>query len=547
MASLPVRSLALSLGLVPLALSGCETPPAPDAGSDAPVAFDAGPPPPPYTCEGEPTVLEGVLGATETVEFDTRMTDERPRDLGLACGNTEAAIRWARQEVIEYLVPGSGPVSVEFSAVNTGTDPNFDTLIQVRRDCSSVPTLAFPPTCFDNATMSEVRSAGAFQAMGGDTLYFIVTGHSSPEPVTGNVDEGTIQVTLTPRANTPPTIISASSILNGAANIISAQANDAEGPIFGFALKLYTAAGQIDFDGDGDGDDQDVLIFQFETVTGSGPYDGNSVITPEMDGYRLADYCRAVGCTEAGIAVFDRQYAVSTFLRTPITDGIVVGVGETCDLTRICGSGLECFAGTCRLTAAAMTACGAASTFPIAVPTEVGVPSVASVTGSIARGMGAFSSPCALGAEPATVSTGREAIYRIDIPNPGTYTLELTTDRPGTNDMNDTLLYVRRGECLDGSPAASVGCNDDISRSIPQSRVTATVTAGVYWAFVEFYRGETAAPFELQATLTLTAAGDAGMPAVDAGMPDAGVPDAGGPDAGDVDAGDIDAPAPSGL
>jgi hypothetical protein len=161
--------------------------------------------------------------------------------------------------------------------------------------------------------------------------------------------------------------------------------------------------------------------------------------------------------------------------------------------------------------------------------------------------MGAFSSPCALGAEPATVSTGREAIYRIDIPNPGTYTLELTTDRPGTNDMNDTLLYVRRGECFDGAPAASVGCNDDISMSILQSRVTATVTAGVYWAFVEFYRGETAAPFELQATLTLTAAGDAGMPAVDAGMPDAGVPDAGGPDAGDVDAGDIDAPAPSGL
>jgi hypothetical protein len=408
-----------------------------------------------------------------------------------------------------------------------GTDPNFDTLVQVRRDCSSVPTQAFPPTCFDDSTMTEVRSRGAFQAMGGDTLYIIVTGHSDPEPVTGNVDEGAIQVTLTPRANTPPTIVSASSILSGAANIISASATDAEGPVFGFALKLYTAAGQIDFDGDMDGDDDDVLIFQFESVTGTGPYDGTSTITPDMDGYRLADYCRAVGCTDAGIAVFDQQYAVSTFLRVPITDGVIVGVGETCDLTRLCASGLECFLGTCRITAAAMTACGAAVDFPITQPTMVGVPSVGTTIGMITRGMGAFASPCtaATGTDPVTVSTGREAIYRLEIPAPGRYTLNLTTDRPGTADMNDTLLYVRRGDCWDGRPASTVGCNDDISGTNLQSTLSLMVTEGVYWIFVEFYRGETEAPFELEASLTLTAAGDAGMPA----------------DAGDVDAGDIDA------
>jgi hypothetical protein len=167
----------------------------------------------------------------------------------------------------------------------------------------------------------------------------------------------------------------------------------------------------------------------------------------------------------------------------------------------------------------------------------VGMPTTGSVIGSIARGMGAFASPCtaASGTDPATISTGREAIYRLEIPNPGTYTLALTTDRPGTADMNDTLLYVRRGECWDGSPMASVGCNDDISGSNLQSQLNLTVTAGVYWILVEFYRGETAAPFELEATLTLTAAGDAGMP-VDAGV-DAGETDAGEMDAGDLDAG----------
>jgi hypothetical protein len=253
------RSLALvpvSCVLLASSLVGCDPAVVPDAGTDAPVMRDAGPPPPPYTCEGTPTRVTGVLGATESVTFDTTMTTTRPRDLGLRCGNASAEVRWARQEVVEYVVPGSGPVAIEFSSVNSVTSPTFNTVIQVRRSCSEVPDQAFPPTCIDDTTRTEVRASGAYQAMGGETLYFIITGYSDPEPVTGEVDEGPIQVDFTPRSNTPPTITSASAAISGPAMAFSATANDAEGPIFGFALQLFTAAGQIDLEGDGDADSQ---------------------------------------------------------------------------------------------------------------------------------------------------------------------------------------------------------------------------------------------------------------------------------------------------
>ena len=76
---------ALSL-LVVAALGGCApTPVGTDAGpaeTDAPPVVDAGPPPPPYTCDGDVTVVDGVLGTTASLTLDIAMTPERPRDLG---------------------------------------------------------------------------------------------------------------------------------------------------------------------------------------------------------------------------------------------------------------------------------------------------------------------------------------------------------------------------------------------------------------------------------------------------------------------------------
>lgn len=531
------RSLALvpvSCVLLASSLVGCDPAVVPDAGTDAPVMRDAGPPPPPYTCEGTPTRVTGVLGATESVTFDTTMTTTRPRDLGLRCGNASAEVRWARQEVVEYVVPGSGPVAIEFSSVNSVTSPTFNTVIQVRRSCSEVPDQAFPPTCIDDTTRTEVRASGAYQAMGGETLYFIITGYSDPEPVTGEVDEGPIQVDFTPRSNTPPTITSASAAISGPAMAFSATANDAEGPIFGFALQLFTAAGQIDLEGDGDADSQDVIVFAWETVSGTGPYEGTSVITPEADGYRLADYCTAVGCTEVGISVFDRQYSSSAFLRVPITAGELGGVGDPCDgVSLVCTRGLTCALGFCQLTPAVTAACAAATPLALDGPFD-STPATVAVTGTVSLGGGTFNSPCSNGSDPIADSAGREAIYRLEITTPGTYTLALSTQGAVTG-MGNTILYVRGADCWDSRMTNSIGCNDDVGGSNRASTLSATVMPGIYYIFVEFRAG-TAGPFELSATLTRTG------PAIDGGIMDAGVPssDAGDPDAG-ADAG-VDAP-----
>ena len=86
----PVHALApciLScLGFGPLA--GCDAPaPSLDAGlvADAPAPRpDGGPPPPPYACDGEVTMLDGVLGDTASIDLDISMTPERPPPTPLA-------------------------------------------------------------------------------------------------------------------------------------------------------------------------------------------------------------------------------------------------------------------------------------------------------------------------------------------------------------------------------------------------------------------------------------------------------------------------------
>ncbi len=81
------RSLALvpvSCVLLASSLVGCDPAVVPDAGTDAPVMRDAGPPPPPYTCEGTPTRVTGVLGATESVTFELMSMDSKDRTVPMA-------------------------------------------------------------------------------------------------------------------------------------------------------------------------------------------------------------------------------------------------------------------------------------------------------------------------------------------------------------------------------------------------------------------------------------------------------------------------------
>ena len=128
-----LRFVTLTSALV--ALAGCDSAPPAMEMPDAAIP-DAGPPDagPPLTCTSTVSV-DGMMGGTVSVTFDTAMTMTRPRDLGLACGNNDPELRWAPQEVIELRVPGTGPVAIEIDTNNAGTDAAFNTVVQVRTDC----------------------------------------------------------------------------------------------------------------------------------------------------------------------------------------------------------------------------------------------------------------------------------------------------------------------------------------------------------------------------------------------------------------------------
>jgi hypothetical protein len=489
--------LALSLPLLSLAgaAAGCGSTPAPapidatfpDAAIVLPVDDRADP------CDA-PMAVTGTMGTPSEVMLDTTMVDTRPRDLGLACGNVTAR-RWARQQVIEYTVPGTGPMGVSISTANMGTDRNFNTVVQVRRECRVAPP-TFPQSCFDDAGM-EVRAVGGAQAMGGDTLFIYVTGYSEPEAVSGQVDEGRVLVTITAAPNTAPTIESGSLRLINNDSRIEAQGMDPEGNVLGVTLGLLNASGRLDFNGDGVGNDLDVFDFRFGDLSGMTSWDGRVDISG-ME-LRFAEVCRDPGvqCTEAVLVAYDTAFATSAPRRVPVQDATVVGIGETCDDDHVCASSLVCNAMmVCEPTPAVTAACMAAA--PITIAEPMGTATTGSATAMIPAGAGGtFVAPagCAMasGGDP---TAGQERIFSVAVPA-GTFDLTFQTDRPGTG-MTDTVLYVR-GEC--GDPTSNLGCQDDIARGTLGSLVSVmNATEGTYFAFVETYGGA-GGPVEIQATL----------------------------------------------
>lgn len=311
-------------------------------------------PPIPYACDGEITRVVGMMDATESLTFDTTMTPERPRDLG-PCGNTSTTASWARQEIIEYLVPGTGPVAVRFDTRFSETTPGFNTLVQVRTDCHRIPVGTFPPTCFDDSG-GEPRASGAVTVTGGDTLYFVVTGYSDPPPAAGQFEEGVVRIDLRPSVNTAPTIDDGGVVfvgrplVGGRANdaaLVDVVARDAEGTLTGYTISLTTVRGRVDLNGDGEISDDDVIVLNFDALLGTGPYLGRGEVTPFDDGWQIAAFCRTAGCTEIGIRVIDQGYAVSGEFRASVGEGTEVGRDLACDRTNVCLTGLACIAGIC--------------------------------------------------------------------------------------------------------------------------------------------------------------------------------------------------------
>lgn len=468
---------ACALGLI-----ACDSDPEVDAGPPdsgaAPV--DGGPS---FTCASAIEVT-GVLDDVVSQTVDTTMVDEAPRDLGLTCGNPSAELRWAPQAVIAFEVPGSGPVAVQFSTINEVTPPEMAVVVQARHDCEMVPEQSFPSPCFGPLEPRvEWRAQGAVPAMGGETLYFVVTGYTDVSEVApGVVDRGPVRIDFTVSANEKPTLDAADLVLIGADLRADASGSDADGNVTALLTNYYDEAGLLDLYGTGAPTESNSLFaipLDDPAPTGTSWTGGAWVrSTPDDMRTQLGEYLIARGATMARVIAVDDLNGVSEPLMVPLVQAEIVGYGETCGAARRCDVGYTCGAGgTCEASAAAMAACGAATDAMLPAFTDQAV--TVTVTDTTGTDPGNFD-PLA-GCVGAGEAAGDESVYQVDVAS-GTFDLLLSTATPITG-RTDTVIYVRTA-CAE--PPTELGCNDDIGGGVVASELELRDLApGTYYVFVE--------------------------------------------------------------
>jgi hypothetical protein len=468
-------------------------PPMPDAGMPDLGTPDLGPMYAPGTTCDDPHVL---TGPTASISFDVTGEPSGMRDIGFDCGSQEAA-RWAPQHVVSYTVPGTGLQRVSFTTVNAGTGRRVDTVVQVRRDCERIP-FSFPASCFDNTSQTELRSTGGTSAMGGETLFFIVTTFEET-PATGWSDRGPIEFTIESQPASAPTVSAGSVYVIGTRVEFNATGMDADGDALGVRAVFLDAAGDpVDLDRSGVTDENDVPKLVFSPSVGTATSFSGTAVFPGLPEFIDAAPTRA---TQVDLSIYDRGYAVSEPLRVPLVEATEVGTGATCAELVRCRTPLVCEMGTCAVPADYAGYCAAAAPIAIAAPTDT--TTTASVAGSVGSGGPNRFAP-ALCTRPDNgaplVVEGDEALYTVTVPD-GTFDLTARTNVAATPTENDTIVYVRRG-CAD--PGDEVGCNDDVNlRGMDyRSRVDVrNVTGGTYTIFVEPFRPGAATAFTLEVSL----------------------------------------------
>ena len=454
-----------------------------------------------------PQLVTGVLDEQAQISFDTSASELRPRDLGLLCGNTDPATRWAPQQIVAYEVPGTGPVAVRFSARNPGTSTLFDTVIQVRRGgCEMPPPLAdgrFPsPSCFEdsseNTQSPDFRSEGAVQATGGETLYFVVTGFSGGQAPQLD-DQGMVNLTITPTANEPPTLDDATPFVFGPDVIIRMDGGDPDGNVRGAIINFRRGGQILDIYGAGTTDpDVSAIIFderpgelrnhirrpQIPLALPAAPPpsgDGRFEIIAADVGLNpaIGTFMQNSSIEQIGIRVFDDAYAISEERVVDVSyDPPRVGFGQSCAVD-FCAEPYVCEADICSASPLAQLTCDPANLVGGGLS---GTSTVSEVVVSIPPGDPAFGTP-------SCVQEGRaeaaETAVSIDVPSTGRYDFVASTDTDVTAGR-DTIMHLRE-DCLDPRTEVAGACNDDISATNDRSAIEVRdIAPGAYFLIVEF-------------------------------------------------------------
>ncbi len=428
-----------------------------------------------------PIEITGEIG-TVTVSGDTSMTSLRPVDLGADCGNPEAA-RFSPQQVVAYTVPGTEEVGVLFTLDTTATDMDFVAILQARTDCGTVPTA---DACFQDVTDAMRHATGAVTAMGGDTLYIIVTGIA--EVMSPYTDQGAWEMDITAGANEAPVLVGGQLSRVGDSLEIALSGTDDMGGK-GYTMELQKADGSgIDTNGDGAVDATDLIVADFSNDV------SDMMAFVGRDNYVGigADLIDSEMAVQAEVTVRDVFMVDSAPMTLMIGDA--VGVGGTCDDTTFCAGSLSCTSMMCEASSEATTACASPTALTISTPTTTA--ETTTVSGSIPAGMGALAPTC-------TNAAGPEVTYGLTVPAGGPFDVVARTDLSGTGDT-DTMVYLR-SDCTD--PTTEVACNDDIDLeggTYTSHLELLDAPAGDYVLIVEQWAPDvtdTAGPFQLEVAL----------------------------------------------
>lgn len=456
-----------------------------------------------------PETLEGVLDGQVEITVNTAEGDLRPRDLGLLCGNTDPATQWAPQRIVAYEVPGTGGIAVSFSARRVGTPTNFDTVIQVRRDCDSPPRFEdgrFPAlTCFDdsgvNPNAPDVRSEGTIQAQGGELLYFVVTGFSGGGPVPNSIDEGPVQLRISATANEPPQLTEATAFVNGNDVIIRLDGDDADGNVRGAIMNFRIDGQLLDIYGSGNPDrDASTLIFDvasgeldnylkrpptpllFDAFPPSSVQGNFELLASQITlNPPLGGFISSNGISQLGLRLYDTAFAVTDEVLADVVVGAgFVGYGEACDAA-LCEEPLACDMGICGASAIGQTTCSATNVIESGLAPNPGEYAATTIGAQIPSGPGGFVAPSCVSDDSAA---GAEVVVSVTVPAGGAFDLVADTDN-ATTGTTDTLVHVR-SDCIDPRTEVVGSCNDDIDGSTSASAIELRDLApGTYAVVVE--------------------------------------------------------------
>ena len=447
---------------------------------------------PPFVGSGTCETPQPITGSLGTVRIDLDTTDgvEGALDLGADCGNPEGIPR-APQEVIAYTVPGDGLMGVTFDTALGDTLTNFDTVVQVRTSCTEIPTADAGPSCFDDVSGDDTRSRGGLMAMGGDVIYFVVTGFTDT-PLDSAIDRGPISIEITARSNALPEVTGGEVRIVGERTQIVATGTDADEDVIGVRATFVDAAGAL-VDLNGDGMENDRLSMGFDVAPVGNPFTGTStlfVIRLASGGVYLSDRLRMLGATGATLILVDEVFGESAGMSVPVRFLDEVGLGASCGADAGCTLDLECVSGVCEAGAEIAALCETSTTLTLTAPTTE--TTSAGHEGQLPGGHGLIESSCAH-------TPGQEALFDVTVPA-GDMDLIVSTDLVGSG-TTDTVVYVRTA-CPDRLSEPTGACNDNFGGY--QSRVELrNAAAGAYTVFVvkAGHPSETPIPYEVEVSL----------------------------------------------